>query len=126
MGVGAVESRGIIIVGGRIGDTVAAPVVTNLEITEPIGDGVGLFNGSSDFRLDSALVESNARAAGVIDGTDRGIIIVGGTVGAGASGLKFVVQNSKATDIQIPPNDRSTPATILGVSDQKLVLPPVL
>lgn len=125
VGVGALESRGIIIVGGRIADTVASPIVTNLATTEPIGDGVGLFR-SGDFKLDGARVESNARAAGVVDGSDRGIIIVGGTVGAGASGLKFVVQNTKGGDVQIPDADRSAPEQALGISAPQLVLPPVL
>ena len=125
VGLGAVESRGIIIVGGRIADTIASPLVTNLATTEPIGDGVGLFS-SGDFKLDGAHVESNARAAGVVDGSDRGIIIVGGTVGAGASGLKFVVQNTKGGTIQIPDADRSVSETALGISAPRLVLPPVL
>jgi hypothetical protein len=42
VGVGAMESHGIIIVSGRIADTVAAPLVTNLESTELVGDGVGV------------------------------------------------------------------------------------
>ena len=125
VGVGAVESRGIIIVSGRIADTVSAPLVTNLESTEPVGDGVGIF-GSGDFKLDSTLLESNARAAGVIDGSDRGIIIVSGKVGPGVSGLKFVIQNTKGGDVQVPEADRSVPSKPLGISAPKLALPPVL
>ncbi len=125
VGVGAVESRGIIIVGGRIAETVASPLVTNLESTEQIGDGVVLF-GSGDFKLDGSIVESNARAAGIVDGSDRGIIIVGGKVSAGPLGLKFVVQNTKGADVQIPDADRSALPKALGVSAPKLLLPPVL
>ena len=125
VGVGAVESHGIIIVGGRIADTVASPLVTNLESTEQIGDGVGLF-ASGELKLEGTVVESNARTAGIIDGSDRGIIIVGGKVGAGPLGLKFVVQNTKGADVQVPDADRSAPAKPLGVSAPKLGLPPVL
>ena len=126
VGVGAVESRGIIIVSGRIADTVAAPLATDLEGTEMVGDGIGLFAGSGDFKLDGAVVEANARAAGIIDdASDRGIIIVSGKVGAGGSGLKFVVQNTKAP-VQIPEIDRSAPPKALGISAPKLALPPVL
>jgi hypothetical protein len=126
VGVGAVESRGIIIVSGRIADTVAAPLVTNLESTEQIGDGLGLFTGSGDLKIDGLTFASNARAAGVIDGSDRGIIIVSGKVGPGPSGLKFVVQNTKGADVQIPEADRSVVSKPLGVSAPKLALPPVL
>ena len=125
VGVGAVESRGIIIVGGRVADTVAAPIATNLKSTDSIGDGIGLFS-SGDFKLDGTTVETNARAAGVVDGSDRGIIIVGGSVSAGDSGLKFVVQNTKGGDVQIAAGDRSVPETALGISAPRLVLPPVL
>lgn len=125
VGVGAVESRGIIIVSGKIADTVAAPLVTNLESTEPIGDGIGIFAGSTDFKIDTTF-ESNARTAGLIDdASEHGIIIVSGKVDPGASGLKFVVQNTTA-DVQIPASDRSVPPKPLGVNAPKLALPPVL
>lgn len=126
VGLGAVESHGIIIVGGKISDTVAAPLVTNLESTESIGDGIGIFSKSGDFKLESTLLEANARAAGVIDGSERGIIIVGGKVGAGASGLKIVVQNSKSADVQVSKDDLSTTTKPLGISAPNLALPPVL
>jgi hypothetical protein len=125
VGVGAVESHGIIIVSGRIAETVAAPLVTNLASTEQVGDGVGLFT-SGDFKLDGTLLEANARAAGISDGSDRGIIIVSGRVGAGPSGLKFVVQNTKGADVQVADTDRSVPGAALGFSAPKLALPPVL
>lgn len=126
VGVGAMESRGIIIVSGRIADTVAAPLVTNLESTEQVGDGVGIFANSGDFKIDGSIFETNARAAGVIDGSERGIIIVSGKVGTGGTGLKFVVQNSKGADVQIADTDRSLPAKALGVSAPKLAIPAVL
>ena len=130
VGVGSVEARGIIIVGGKIAETVAAPLVTNLASTEQIGDGVGIF-GSGDFKLDGVTFESNARAAGVIDGAYKGpllggIIIVGGKVGVGSLGLKFVVQNAKGADVQIQDGDRSVTEKALGVSAPKLALPPLL
>ena len=125
VGVGAMESRGIIIVSGRIADTVAAPLVTNLESTEQVGDGVGIFANSGDFKIDGSVVETNARAAGIIDSSERGIIIVSGKVGSG-TGLKFVVQNSKGADVQIADTDRSMPPKTLGVSAPKLAIPAVL
>lgn len=126
VGMGAVETRGIIIVGGRIGDTVATPIATNLSGTEDVGDGLGLFAGSTDLKVDGTRLETNARAAAVIDGSDRGIIIVGGKVTAGASGIKVVVQGKAGADVQVPTGDRSTPPAALGVSAPKLTLPSVL
>jgi len=125
VGVGALESRGIIIVGGRITSTVATAIPTNLSSTEDVGDGVGFFGGSSDLSVDSEL-DANARAAAVIDGSDRGIIIVGGRITAGASGIKVVVQGKAGADVQVSADNRSTPAKALGVSAPKLTLPSVL
>ena len=125
VGVGALESRGIIIVGGRIANTVATPIATNLSATEDVGDGVGLFGGSGDLSVDSEL-DSNARAAALIDGSERGIIIVGGRITAGASGIKVVVQGKSGADVQVSSDLRSTPAAALGVSAPKLTLPSVL
>lgn len=124
VGVGALESRGIIVVGGRIADTVAAPVVTNLATTEPVGDGFGVFTGSGDVKIDGTVLEGNARAAGIIDGSDRGIIVVGGRVTAGASGLKVVIQNTTAT-IDIAEDLKSVPDEALGVSTTKVTVPSV-
>jgi hypothetical protein len=122
-GMGAVSSRGIIIVGGRVADTVAAPASTTIATNEPIGDGIGIFANSSDFKIDQTIIEGNARAAGVIDGSERGIIIVGGRVAASASGLKFVVQSSSQAQITLADSDKSTPEQALAVSAPKLVLP---
>lgn len=125
VGLGSVEARGIIVIGGRIADTQAAPVVTNLATTEQVGDGLGVFGGSTDVKVDGAKLEANARAAGVIDGSDRGIIVIGGDVAAGPSGLKIVVQNATGADVQVPEANRSTTDKPLGVSAPKLQLPPI-
>ncbi len=124
VGVGALESRGIIVVGGRVADTKAAPVVTNLATTEDVGDGFGVFTGSGDFKVDGTTVEANARAAGIIDGSDRGIIVVGGKVSAGASGLKVVIQNTTAK-VDVADDLKSVPTKALGVSATKIKVPEV-
>lgn len=125
VGLGGLEARGIIVVGGRIADTVASPMSPNNIATQvEVGDGVGLFGNSTDWKIDGSIIESNARAAGVIDGSDHGIIVVGGTVAAGPSGLKFVVQKTTA-DVQISATDTSVTATPLYVSAPVIGLPPV-
>lgn len=127
VGFGGVESRGIIIVGGRIAETVAAPVVTNMATTEQVGDGVGILGGSTDFKIDGSVLEQNARAAGIVDqGSKQGIIIVDGRVSPGASGLKFVVQNTPDGVVKLHDDDRTVPQTALGVSAPKLSVPSVL
>lgn len=121
VGVGALESRGIIVVGGRIGETRAAPTVTNLAKTEEIGDGLFVFKGG-DLEVRGTTLEANARAAGIIDGSDRGIIVVGGKVTAGPSGLKVVVQNTTAS-VEIGSELRSETSMPLGVLTAKMTIP---
>lgn len=124
VGMGGVQLKGIIIVGGSVKETVSSPVPTNLATNEMIGDGVGIFGGSTDFKIERTNFAANGRAAGVVDGTEVGIIIVGGKVEPGP-GLKFVVQNSKA-DVQIPDADKSTVDTPLGISAPRIQPPAVL
>ncbi|MBX3258297.1 MAG: right-handed parallel beta-helix repeat-containing protein [bacterium] len=125
VGMGGIALKGIIIVGGSVKETVASPVPTNLAATELIGDGVGIFGGSTDFKIERTNFAANGRAAGVVDGSEVGIIIVGGKVEPGDSGLKFVVQNSKA-DVQIPDADKSTTTSPLGISAPKIQVPSAL
>ncbi len=125
VGVGSVAVRGIIIVGGKVAETVAVPVQTSLMKNEQVGDGVGFFD-SGDIKMDGTTVESNARAAGVLDNALSSIIIVGGKVGVGASGLKFVVQNTTGSSVQVSSGDVSVPEAALGVSKPTLSLPSVL
>lgn len=121
VGVGALESRGIIVVGGRIAETRSAPAVTNLAKTADVGDGLGVFKGG-DVRVTDATLEANARAAGIIDGSDRGIIVVGGKVTAGPSNLKVVVQNTTAK-VEIGADLRSETSEPLGVVAAKVQIP---
>ena len=127
IGMGGVEARGIIIVGGTVAFTQAAPIATDISGSEMVGDGIGLFGGTTDFKADGTTIADNARAAGLVDGSIAGIIIVGGSnkISAGPSGLKLVVQGDTGADLQVDAAARSTSAR-LGVSAPKLVLPNVL
>ena len=66
----------------------------------------------------------NARAAGLLAGDARGIIIQGGRVEAGAAQLKIVVQDSP--QVSLEPSLVSVPAAKLGVGTGRLAVGPVL
>jgi hypothetical protein len=119
VGLGATGSHGIIFVGGKIENTAASPVNTDLGTQEQVGDGFGIFGGSGDVKLDTVAVSANARAAGLLDTTTGVIIFVGGTVAPGASNLKIVVQNTTAANTalqQLPSDATSTTSAPLYVS----------
>lgn len=124
VGVGAFQARGIIIQGGRVADTRVAPVVTDLARTEDVGDGLGVFASSQDVSLVDVELVGNARAAGLLAGDARGIIIQGGRVEAGAAQLKIVVQDSP--QVSLEPSLVSVPAAKLGVGAGRLAVGPVL
>lgn len=120
VGVGGLEARGIIFVGGRVQDTLASPTVTNLGQTENVGDGIGLFGGSGDVRIEGVEMLGNARAAALVDNGTRGIIFVGGRVeSTGAQSLKVVVQNTSES-VQVDPTSVSKVDKTLGVNAPKL------
>lgn len=128
VGLGAVDTHGIIFVGGKIESTVAAPISTTIGDTEQVGDGFGIFGDSADIKLDTVQVSQNARAAGLIDNPKGVIIFVGGTVDPGGSGLKIVVQNKDAS-VAAPDIDGSllsTPTTALGFSAPKIATGSIL
>ncbi|HEY8074733.1 MAG TPA: right-handed parallel beta-helix repeat-containing protein [Labilithrix sp.] len=127
VGLGSIESRGIIIIGGRVAETQNTPVSTTVRALDQVGDGFGIFKNTTDFKIDGTVVEQNDRAAGLVDdGTKQGIIIIGGTIAAGASGYKIVVQETDESVLQIATGDRSTTPDALGVSAPQITVPPAL
>jgi hypothetical protein len=107
VGVGVLASSGVLVTGGSIDSTVSAPVATDVGSVENVGDGVDLFGGASDVRIDSAAITNNARAAGVIDAAGTGIDIVSTNVQASGSSLLFVIQRS-TNPVDVPSASTST------------------
>ena len=110
-GFGALQSRGIIIIGGKISGTQKKPIVTDIGSTEEVGDGFGLFAGTGDVKLDGVTLENNQRSQGLVDQGEAGIIIIGGKVTATGDQHKVVVQNTTAT-VDVPAADLSTEVTL--------------
>ena len=123
VGLGMAQSHGIIFVGGKISGTTSAPIVTDLGQTDQVGDGLGVFSGSGDVRIENVSLTANSRTAGLIDNGTGVIIFVGGKVEAGASSLKLVIQSTAGVDA--PPSSVSMSPT-LSVSAPNLPLAKVL
>lgn len=128
VGLGGTESHGIIFVGGKIEGTVATPIVTDLGDQEQVGDGFGMFSNCGDVKFDSVEISGSARAAGLVDTASGVIIFVGGTVAAGPSDLKIVVQHTSAANaaaLQIP-SETQTSSAVLGFSAPQIAVASVL
>jgi hypothetical protein len=115
VGVGVLASSGVVMNGGSIDSTVDAPIATDVGSVQQVGDGVELFQGSSDVSIDSVAITSNARAAGVIDAAGMGIHVVSANVQASGSNLLFVIQRS-TNAVDVPAGSTSTVATPLPIA----------
>jgi len=124
-GFGALESKGIIIIGGKISNTQKKPVVTSLGGTAEVGDGVGLFDNTGDVKLDGVTLEANQRSQALIDQGAKGIIIIGGKITATGDQLKVVVQNT-TEDVEVPMGALSEGGPMLAVSASPAALSSVV
>ena len=100
--LGVLESRGIIIVSGRFGGTTPVPIVAEGGKTEQVGDGIGLFAGTGDARLEGVSATGSFRAQVLVDKGARGIIIVSGRVEPDGGAYGVVVQNTEE-DVEVDP-----------------------
>ena len=71
--------------------------------------------------IDGTLLDANARAALLVDGSDDGTLVVRADVRPGASGLKVVIQNTNAA-VEMGDELRSVTPHPLGVITTKVVL----
>lgn len=118
-GIGARDSRGIIIVNTRVAQTLAVEVPVGIGQTASVGDGIGLFAGSGSTRIDQVLLEDNGRSQALVDQGSTGIIIVNTRTGGGQYGV--VVQRTPV-EVSAPPDQRSHPTDVLAVSSPKMLL----
>lgn len=112
VGLGALQSKGIIIIGGKISGTLAKPIVVDLDTVE-VGDGLGLFDDTGDVSIDNVTLENNARSQALVDQAAANISIVGAIQATGAQ-LKVVVQNTTET-VAVDQANVSTPTEPLAV-----------
>jgi hypothetical protein len=119
VGLGALQSKGIIIIGGKISGTLAKPIVVDLN-TVDVGDGLGLFEDSGDVSLDNVVLENNARSQALVDQAGANIVIAGPVQPTGSQ-LKVVVQNSTET-VQVDAANVSTPAEPLAIGAGALTI----
>jgi hypothetical protein len=120
-GVGATDSQGIAITGGRISNTRARLIVTSTgEVS--VGDGLGLFSGTGEVRVDGVRMESNERCQLLIDRGAAGIDLLSIDVAQGTGKYGAVVQNT-SPDVNGGEGFRTTDGSPLPVSDPSLGVP---
>jgi len=114
-GMGFLASAGVVISDAMVRGTIAAPIVTSLGSTEDVGDGLGLFEGATDFTITGVVFENNARAQALIDAGGSGISFSGGSLTEGGGEYKVVIQNTTET-VSLPSDYESVVTDELGIS----------
>jgi hypothetical protein len=101
VGVGARASNGISIADARITRTVkvSVPSTTSGKL-EPVGDGIGLFEGTGATRLERTSLEDNQRSQVLIDTGSKGIIVV--DTGSMTGGDYKVVVQRTLEQVSVP------------------------
>ncbi|MGC4119135.1 MAG: right-handed parallel beta-helix repeat-containing protein [Myxococcales bacterium] len=95
VGVGARDSLGVKVSGGRIAQTELATTIVEGGLTSEVGDGVGLF-ASSQARIEDVELSGNQRAQLLVDSGASGIAVKGGQVGATGTQVGLIVQRTPA------------------------------
>ena len=112
VGVGMKSSSGIRIDGGRVSATALGQAMSGAGMLVSVGDGLGLFEGSAEVRVDGAALENNARSQMLIDTGGLGLSVQNTTVSAGAA-QGIVVQRTTpvvtAPAITVPPAGQELP-----------------
>lgn len=95
VGFGARNSTGVLVTGGRIAGTRTGSASGELpgEVVM-VGDGLGLFGGTGELRVDGASVEANQRSQVLVDSAGTGVVISPNVNVATAGALGVVVQRT--------------------------------
>lgn len=122
VGVGARNSRGVRIQGGRIASTVMGQATLGPGVLVGVGDGIGLFESTGDVHVEAVTIENNARTQVVIDTGAAGLALQNTTVTSGAGQLGVIVQRTSVT-VEAPMMTTPMPGRELPISAPLLAVP---
>ncbi len=98
IGLGARSSTGILVTGGRIAATVTGSTRGQLAgQVVMVGDGLGVFEGTGELRVEGASLEANQRSQVLVDSAMAGVVIASTVKVTAGSGLGVVVQRTSQT-----------------------------
>jgi hypothetical protein len=111
VGIGARDSAGLVVRQARILATKSVRVPIDISRSEDVGDGIGLFSGTSGATIEGVTLADNARAQVLADQSGPGVR-VGGTMSGGR--FRVVVQRTSST-VMVEPALLDAPAAELIV-----------
>lgn len=120
VGLGARDSAGLTFSGVTVQDTKAVRVAIDLGNFEDVGDGIGLFTGVTDVKMESVVSRRNARAQILVDEIGKAIRM--GTPDVSGGLFRVVVQRTSAM-VDVPPAVLDTPGRLLTVENSAQSVP---
>ncbi|MFC1609382.1 right-handed parallel beta-helix repeat-containing protein [Myxococcota bacterium] len=128
VGIGLVESTGVVVSDSEIRNTVLTPTVTGETGTTPVADGLGIFKNSGDVRVQGVYFVENQRTQILIDAGGTGIELLDSTLAVtGQDRWGVVIQQTTNTVddpeclvCQIP-----IPHDPLPIADREIPIPEV-
>jgi nitrous oxidase accessory protein NosD len=92
VGIGARDASGLVVRQVLVKDTLAVRVPIDIARSEDVGDGIGLFSGTTNATLESVTLEGNARAQLLADAVGANVKVISPTLSGGK--FRAVVQRS--------------------------------
>jgi hypothetical protein len=100
VGIGAVDSSGLLLRQVLVSDTLALKVPIDIAHSEDVGDGIGLFSGTTNATLENVTSQGNARAQVLAHACGLNVKMLNPTLSGGR--FRVVVQGSSAP-VQVEP-----------------------
>jgi hypothetical protein len=124
-GLGLYNSQGIIINNAIVTSTISIPTGVDGQ-TVYIGDGLGIFEGSGNLKVNNILLQDNARAQIIADSA-VGQIIINGTISGTTGEWGVVIQNSEGAQfdtqgMEIPEHLSRQPEGLLPIDAPEIMV----
>ncbi len=94
VGIGALESAGLLVRQVLVRDTLAVRVPIDIAHAEDVGDGIGLFSGTTNATLEDITAQGNARAQVIAHASGLNVKVLNPTMSGGR--FRVVVQGASA------------------------------
>jgi nitrous oxidase accessory protein NosD len=121
VGIGALESTGLLVRGVLVKDTLAVRVPIDIARSEDVGDGIGLFDGTTSATLENVTLQGNARAQVLAHGCGPDVKVLTPSLSGGR--FRVVVQGASAP-VQVEPLLVDDAGVELLVQSNSIVLQP--
>jgi hypothetical protein len=121
VGIGARDASGLVVKGVLVKETTAVRVPIDISRFEDVGDGIGLFSGTTHATVESVTLQGNARAQLLADSVGVSVKVQGASLSGGT--FRAIVQRT-AQPIELDPQLVDDAGVVLTVQSTQVELLP--